>query len=356
MDFPLFVCNWLKMEKCYTIILMHYETKEGLSMDIYFQPEYGKLYETIEQGKSEVYEYKGPLGAIQHMYIRREIPIQIDHKTYYDLITPYGYGGPLIVSCEDGSRDQLVQSFQKEFQSYCLDHNIVSEFIRFHPIVKNADDFQNCYEIQTIRKTVGTNLVDYDDPVQAEFSKSCRKNIRRAVEEGVTYRITENPSHAGDFTKIYYATMDRNDANSFYFFDDEYFTQCINLFPDHVILVEAIYQGKTIAMSFCFIYGKWIHIHLSGALTEYLHLSPSYILKYAVTMWGKEKGYELIHYGGGRTNSPEDNLYLFKKKFGRNTEFTFCTGKRIWNTEVYQRLCTAAGVTQTNDFFPVYRI
>src|SRR5699024_9762302 len=128
----------------------------------------------------------------------------------------------------------------------------------------------------------------------------------------------------------------------------------VELFQDNLLLVEAYYEEQTIAMGLYFIYNENIHIHLSGTLSEFLYLSTAYILRYAVTEWGKENGYELIHHGGGRSNQPDDGLYLFKKQFDKNTEFDFYIGKKIWNEEIYKSLCE---ITDTigNDYFPSYR-
>lgn len=145
-------------------------------MDIYFQDGYGKLYEEIEGGIAEIFNYKSPLGEIKHQFIRREIPINLpDEKKYYDLITPYGYGGPLVSSATENKRVELCRAFGVEFHKYCMKNNIVSEFVRFHPIYNNAIDFKELYQATCIRKTLGTNLKDYYDPIQSEFSKSCRK-------------------------------------------------------------------------------------------------------------------------------------------------------------------------------------
>lgn len=323
-------------------------------IDLYFEPNYGKLYEKMENGESIVFKYNGEHGTITHMFIKRLIPIKVDGQSYYDLVTPYGYGGPLITECKEGQKNELVKEFEFEFEKYCKENNIVSEFVRFHPVIGNTDDFRSCYMVSDIRNTIGTNLKDSDDPFQSEFSKSCRKNIRRALREGISFKITEKPDDVQDFKKIYYSTMERNEADEYYYFDDDYFNKCVQLFKENIVLVEAIYNQQTIAMGLYFTYNKTIHIHLSGTLSEYLFLSPAYVLRYAVTMWGKEKGYELIHHGGGRSNSLEDNLYLFKKQFGK-TEFKFSIGKKIWNFDIYNELCKITGADSNGDFFPAYR-
>lgn len=323
--------------------------------DIYFEPNYGKLYEKHEKGTLQVFEFKSPYGAISNMFIKREIPFSINDEKYYDIITPYGYGGPIITNVEKGYRDTLIKEYVNEFKQYCKQNNIVSEFVRFHPMLKNATDMEGFYDIHHIRNTVGTNLEDYENPFQSEFSKSCRKNIRRALRKGVTFNITVQPSNVSKFKDIYYSTMDRNKATDYYYFDDEYFNSCCKYFQSNLLLVEAIYEEQVIAMGFYFIYKDYIHIHLSGTLSEFLHLSPAYILRYGVTKWGKENGYKMIHHGGGRTNSPDDTLFKFKKQFGKNTEFKFFVGKKVWNKEIYKELCRIRNVDDNLEFFPAYR-
>src|SRR5699024_6528817 len=276
-------------------------------------------------------------------------------EQFYDITTPYGYGGPIIQEVVEGRSRELVKEYEENFKQYCLKNNIVSEFIRFHPVFENEKFFDDVYEIEYLRKTVGTNLRDFEDPLQKEFSKSARKNVRRSLREGVSYEINENPDSIDEFLEIYYATMDRNEADDYYYFDHEYFNKCLYYFPKNIITVKAIFEEKTIAMGFYFVYDNYIHTHLSGTLSEYLYLSPAYILRYALTKWGKEKGYHLIHHGGATTNDENDTLYRFKKRFGKYTEFDFSIGKKIWNKEIYDQLCDAINVEKDSDFFPAYR-
>ena len=326
-----------------------------MKKDIYFEKDYGKLYEKIENGKADIFLYEDENGIISNQFIKREIPIKIDQSKYFDIVTPYGYGGPIIEKVEKGRKEILVEQYYKKFKKYCEKNSIVSEFIRFHPILKNAKDFEKIYNIQCIRKTLGTDLKKFENPIASEFSKSCRKNIRQAVNKGVSYKITKSPENLSTFEKCYYSTMDRNHATDYYYFPKEYFDSILRKFNSNIILVEAIYEGKTIASGLYFVYNKTIHIHLSGTLSEYLYVSPAYILRYAVTLWGKENGYELIHHGGGRSNSPEDSLFKFKKQFAKNTEFDFYIGKKIWNEEIYEKLCKLKKKEKEEDFFPAYR-
>lgn len=325
--------------------------------DIYFKVEYGKLYEEIENGKLEIFEYNSDIGSIRNMFIKREIPIEVDGAKYYDIITPYGYGGPIIVSYNDKlKKDELVKGYYDEFKDYCLKNNIVAEFIRFHPINNNARDFEKVYDVEFVRKTVGTNIKDYEDPIQSEFKKGCRKEIRRAAKNGVKYKIQKSPDNLDTFKGIYYQTMDRNNANEYYYFDDKYFDSILKNLKEELLITELVFEDKIIASEMYFVSDGLIHAHLLGILDEYLYLSAGCMLEYATVLWGKENGYDYIHHGGGRTSDEDDTLFKYKKKFGKNTEFDFYVGKKIWNKNIYYKLCKANNVDPNIDFFPAYRI
>lgn len=323
-------------------------------MDIYFTREWCRVNQYIEPGEPKEFVLSTENGIIRNQHILRKIPIIYHGKQYFDITSPYGYGGPYIEKFKAGCKDILLQEYIKTFGEYCRENNIVSEFIRFHPVVGNGRDFQKIYDAECIRHTVGTDLTGEGDPVQLEFSKSCRKSIKRAMNAGVTWKVTEGPTEIQNFLDVYYSTMDRNEAGAFYYFPKEYFDSCMALFGDHIILVQAIYEKKTIAAGFYITYKDVIHAHLSGTLNEYLHLSPAYIIKYATATWGKEHGYKLIHYGGGTSNDPENSLYQFKLKFTKETLFDFYVGRKIWNPNVYNGLVALTGKYDT-EYFPKYR-
>lgn len=321
--------------------------------DIYFEPAYARLYET-EGTKMVEYRFECEYGTITNLFLKREIPISLDDQIrYYDIVTPYGYGGPIIHKTSD--KERLLDAYMDDFRQYALREHIVDEFVRFHPIVGNALDFERIYHSVYDRKTVGTNLT-YDDVIETEFSKHRRKDIRRILKNpDIRYEVNEHPSTLDDFVEIYYSTMDRDNADEYYYFGKEYFRQMLVAFPDNITTGKVFLGDRLIAMGIYFRYGKYLHAHLSGTQSEYLEYSPAYILKYALALYGHEKGYEVIHYGGGSSRSQDNSLYRFKKEFGKNTEFDFYFAKMIWNADIYEKLCAAKGVDMNSTFFPAYR-
>lgn len=322
--------------------------------DIYFTDDYCKVSESIEEGQAGSFNYKGKEGSIEYSFIKRKIDAGFQEgNECYDIISPYGYGGPVIL--EKNETSSLVNKFEEEFSKFCKRENIVSEFVRFHPIIANHQDFETLYNIQYSRNTIGTDLKSYENPFQEEFSKSTRKLIRKLLKDGVTYNIVENPENMSEFIDVYYSTMDRNDSKEFYYFSKDYFNSLLKKLKENIILVSVFINDTVIAMGLYFKYDNYLHAHLSGTKTEYISLSPAYIIKYAITEWGKNNDYHLIHHGGGISENREDNLFKFKKKFGKNTEFEFYTGKKVWNQDLYDELCNMHEVDKNTEFFPAYR-
>lgn len=324
------------------------------NMDIYFEEKYGESTEFIDEGKTEVFEFESADGKISNMFLLREIDSKLVDG-YFDIITPYGYGGPIIKSLT-GDKEALIMDYGKSFENYCKQKNIVSEFVRFHPIIANHKDFEGLYDTVFLRKTVATVLKGKEDPFQEEFSKSCRKTVRKVLGEDLTYEIIEKPENLDSFIKIYYDTMDRNEAGDFYYFEREYFQFLLDNLRENILNINIYFEDKCIASGLYFIYNKYIHAHLSGTDHEYLKFSPAYYLKYLTTTWGKEHGYDYVHYGGGTTNDPEDPLFKFKSKFTKEGFFDFYIGKKIHNDEVYNKLVEESGNKQNDSaFFPLYR-
>ena len=84
-------------------------------------------------------------------------------------------------------------------------------------------------------------------------------------------------------------------------------------------------------------YGNYFHYHLSGSKKDALRLSPNNLLLWEAIQYAQKHGYKKMHFGGGLSDSTEDNLFKFKSRFSKNYA-DFYIGKRIHNQEVYKIL------------------
>ena len=108
--------------------------------DVYYNPDYCKLYEESENGVCETFEYSDENGCVVNVFIKRPVPWMIDGVQYFDIVTPYGYGGPLVI--HSTNKQKLIKAFLENWMEYCKKENIVCEFVRFHPLLQNYLDFK----------------------------------------------------------------------------------------------------------------------------------------------------------------------------------------------------------------------
>jgi predicted N-acyltransferase len=162
-----------------------------------------------------------------------------------------------------------------------------------------------------------------------------------------------------EFIKIYNATMDKDNAEDYYYFKRPFYESIHNDLKDNYEMFWAEYEGKIIAMSIMIFANNRMHYHLSGSLAEYRNLAPSNLLLYKAALWGSEQGYKTFHLGGG-VGSGEDNLYKFKSAFNRTSNYQFSIAKHIFNQDIYNslvefRVANDANFNPGSKFFPLYR-
>ena len=80
--------------------------------DVYFNPNYSQVYKDID-GESKTFTFECPFGKVTNTFIMRKIPWTLDGNVYYDIVTPYGYGGPyaenvMICITDDCTRRHLL--------------------------------------------------------------------------------------------------------------------------------------------------------------------------------------------------------------------------------------------------------
>lgn len=325
-------------------------------MDIYFNPEYGKLNEQIEKGKAETFDFTCEYGTVRNLYIKREVPYIVDGVRYFDAITPYGYGGPVIVECKD--KEKLLEAYSEAYAEHCKAERIVDEFVRFHPLAENALDFGGIYEAEYNRHTLAVDLTD-ENYSAVQFSPDCRNMIRKAIKKGVTVKVDAECEHLDSFINLYYETLNKNEASDYYYFSKEYFETLKNIDGCKLILINGYVDGEIIASSVFMCSEEYMHYHLSATNPEFYSYAANNLILACAVEYGMEHGLKWLHLGGGLSGSEKDNLFRFKRSFGRTEKNLkdFYLGKAIIMPDVYGKLCelSKADGVENADFFPAYR-
>ncbi|MDD4497006.1 MAG: peptidoglycan bridge formation glycyltransferase FemA/FemB family protein [Methanosarcinaceae archaeon] len=325
--------------------------------DVYYRFEYFNLYSRHYNSKPEAIFWEDSNVSVFWTHLIRNIEEvkQYGNFEYHDLITPYGYGGPLIIFRNNNKKEveASIKYFFKEYTQHCLENNYVSEFIRFHPIYDTSLYFMQEIDIQNLNETIAINLENALEDIWAGIKKGHRYNIKKSISNGCKVEITNKPTseELKTFIKLYNETMDKNNAARKYYFTKKFIEDHFQLLDS--ILIKIIYDEEIIGAAMFIFNGKVIHYHLSGMNYNFKKLYSTDLMLWEVIKWGKEKGFKYLHLGGGV--SKNDSLFKFKRGFS-NDVYQFYIGKHIFDKDIYNKLTQ---INQKNgsesSFFPAYR-
>lgn len=323
--------------------------------DLYFDPNYAKVYENID-GKSDTFTFSCPYGKIQNTFILRPVKWQLDGKQWYDIVTPYGYGGPVILESTDTPK--LMEAYRQAFTAYCVENNIVCEFIRFH-LFDNVDVRENYYgETLHVLDNVVVDTTPDQETIWMSYEHKVRKNVKKAINNGLSMCIEQNLDHLDAFLDIYYATMDRNQATDYYYFKRSYFEDIARLLPENFAYFHVLHEGKVISTELVLCSENYAYSFLGGTNEEYYAMRPNDFLKDAIIKWCNETGRKRFILGGGYHK--DDGIYRYKRSFTKEPDVPFYIGRSILNKEVYDRLVDLRAAEdpafdKTSAYFPLYR-
>ncbi|MDP4266846.1 MAG: peptidoglycan bridge formation glycyltransferase FemA/FemB family protein [Bacteroidota bacterium] len=311
--------------------------------DIYFTPEYYNLYENLGDGIANCFVYKENENIALYPFLKSEINAlgySLD-RIYYDIQGVYGYNG-IIASIYDSL---FIKNFYYAFSDFCLLSNIVSEFSRFHPILKNHEFSRNNLNICFNRNTV---YVDLEKPIELiiqEFTSSNNRAIRKAEKIGLTVKVyVKDYPYKDNFQIMYKKTMDRVNSIDYLYFNSEYFNSLFE-FPELCQFV-CFYENRPIASTVCFSKGIYFHYHLGASESEFLNLRPNNLLFFEMIKFAKRNNFKFLHFGGGNTSDPDDPLLHYKSNFSKNIA-DFYIGTKIYNEGIYNNI-----VSQWEKKFP----
>lgn len=299
--------------------------------DIYFSRWYYQLEEIAGHGVAKLFVYEDVDNFALYPFLINPVPASYGlSENYFDIETAYGYGGPILTSKDP----VFIEGFEDSFLNYCLENNIIAEFIRFHPLIENHTIFKEKIHPEHNRTTVWLDLTKGEDRLWMEdVSSRYRNKIRGCVKNGLTSFESKDFS---DFKRLYYETMDRDNANRFYYFGDEYFEKLLQNEKCFVLYIVDK-DMQIIAGSILMYSDEYIHYHLGASLSSALPLHPNNMMLWEGAKAGIKFGCKKYHLGGGLTDSADDTLFQFKRGFSKNFA-DFYIGKRIHNKDIYEKI------------------
>ncbi|WP_010678079.1 lipid II:glycine glycyltransferase FemX [Bacillus timonensis] len=319
-------------------------------VDSYYSYEYGKLFANIEKGKllGAYYEENG--SKIFYPFIVREIPNI--HINAFDIVTPYGYGGPIV----EGNPN-IIKGFYEHLSDFCSSKNIITETIRFHPLYKNYRYGKDVMDIEYIRKTTAVDLTKPLEEIRLNYTSSNKRNIKKARNNNISCFIAEGTKENVDlFIEMYKETMNRNNANDFYYFGEQYFYEQIKETEiSKTLLLFAKRENEVIAGTLVIVGTEFAHYHLGASKTKYLEYRPNNLLFDFMIEVCKSFGSKELHLGGGYQEN--DGLFKYKTSFTNNHNYDYFIGKKIHNLDKYEDVMEylKKRYELKDHYFPIYR-
>lgn len=320
--------------------------------DTYWLSGYVKAFQIHGDGEPLLVYYEDNKVHGINVVMKRDIAMdvrfmcKIPGGEYFDVATPYGYGGWLI-------EGEYSEGLFKAYKEWCLKNRIISEFVRFHPMVKNHIACNTFYKVIQLGEVVHMDLSSPTLIWENIISKN-RNVIRKAVKNDVKIYNGRFPEIYEIFRNIYNITMDKNHAEKYYYFGKEFYQSVLEDLPNNAQVFFAVKDGKVIAASIILMANGRMNYHLSGSLREYSSLAPMNLLLYRVVLWGYENGFKTLYLGGG-VGSGEDGLFKFKKAFYKRSLNRFYIGEKIFDEEKYKKILSLRDDIGESSYFPKYR-
>lgn len=333
------------------------EQWEGAKPDIHYRPEYCGLY--INSGEPRLFIYReGPNAVIYPFMLRRVNAIAgLSGKLeigLHDIITPYGYGGPLATS---GTGDSAWENFYLTFAEFCASNNIVTEFVRYHPLLENHRQAYKYMDVVKASSVVYVDLQQTDEEIWSGYLRCNRNNIKKARREGLEVILEETPAHFEDFLSIYHHTLERNGASPSYYLGRDYYGMIHSNLKGHFLYAHTLKNREVISTELLLYNETYIHSFLGGTVEEYFAYRPNNILKHEAICWAKNRGIRYFVLGGGYQDG--DGIFRYKRTFSKDGVVPFYIGKKVHKgKEMYMldQMLAPDGCPDKENFFPRYRM
>lgn len=291
-----------------------------------YRPAYVEVMAQYSEGAfPKFFLYEEDEYVFYHPYLSHET--QVNNQQVLDIESAYGFGGPIVNTADKA----FISRAQQAYVKYCEENNICVEFLRFNPCLRNHDFYQGTVVNNRKVAVVDLTLESVTDQIQ----RRTRSAIRKSKREGVEISWSKEADDIKSFIDLYYLSMSRLSADSFYFFKKEVLAQLVKL--PHCHLAIAKYNGEVIAAATFFVDGDFMEYHLSAnnGVGQQLNATKAIIAE-AMNL-GQSLNAKYLHLGGGNSTDDSDPLLKFKSLFTKTFKHYFI-GHQIFQPQFYNHL------------------
>jgi len=252
---------------------------------------------------------------------------------YRDLSGIYGYSGPLATTADPA----FLGGAWREFDEWARGERIICEFIRFSVFADNQRLAASDCTVLANRPVSWADLPSRPELYLDALDGKTRNMIRKAWKQGLRESELGVDQHLGVFRALYHETMERNQATTFFAYDDEYYRRLLAMGEKVVLCGVHDEDGRLVATAMGLIHGDMALYHLGASTREASRMGAGNLALYALATALIKRGVTTFNIGGGRTTAEDDPLFRFKKSCGTEVR-TFHIGKRVIDPVGYDSL------------------
>lgn len=307
--------------------------------DVYFLPAYLQAYEHDPQAVACCAVYSDGEALLLYPFLRCPIPSidgEPDTMNLQDIQSAYGYGGPVVNHA--GETPQFLQDAWSHFADWCSEQRVVTEFTRFHPLLNNQQWAPTTMKTFNDRITIPINLSEYPKDVwDSSYYRVHRQMLRKAERVGFSFHILPLRSELAWFVPLYKETQDYLQAGKETRFEIDYFSALSEGFGEMAWLGVVKMKGEITAAAVVLESEVFLHSHLMGYRRNVATAGMTNLLYHGIAVEGANRGKQILHMGGGRSNKGDDLLLKFKASLSPQRA-PFFLGAQCRNDKAYDHL------------------
>lgn len=326
------------------------------SREVHAHPSYVDLFTEEHQIPIAAIFRVGDSGVLLPMVARplaAEAWLSNDDSRW-DVITPYGYGGPYCWGAPD------ERAFWQALDSWAQANLVVGLTARLSLFSEGLLPFSG--QINTPMMNVVRSLNLSPEDLLSDYASKVRKNVRKARKSGLRVEVDETGERLDSFLAIYYETMKRRGAGEGFYFPKEFFTTIVDKLTGQFVLFHVFQEEKVISTELVLLSANTMYSFLGGTNSEHFPLRPNDLLKHEAIEWGRKQGLQNFVLGGGY--GYEDGIYKYKLAFAPSGSVPFKVGYHTFLPSEEPLLVQAReqfaissdnGWKPRENFFPLYR-
>jgi hypothetical protein len=314
-----------------------YSQLEPDKKNTFFSPEYYECYRKVDSAETECFiAQKNDDNFLFYPYLIKNInELGYDlNNQYFDIQGAYGYNGPIGKVNDAG----FLQQFNQALKQHFLERNVVTEFVRYCPVVGNR--IFHTYPLQI--DVLDNVYIDLSTGLEYVWNNSFEGKVRRAIKKGISYGL-ETRICTGDeieqtimdaLYQIYIATMQRNQADNFYFFNINFFEAMLSTQKKKIIIAVTYLDEIPVTAELLMVDGQLAYGFLGGTLSEYYMYKANTFQRYELIKYLIDKGFSKYSIGGGAIRN--DSIYDFKMSFAKGCQNPFYIGTYVHNSCIHK--------------------